>query len=557
MIQIKNAFSKGMKRWRGMNAIPPFYAWYMRNCRIDDGMVKNKIGADYAVTSTDTKHIQALLYYRLENTWLAIANGKLYKWVTSSPWTLVGLCWWYTDKDEYNMFTHGDFVLILSWQTHIYVYHQVYWLYQSSDPLGFNSWTWVLPPALNDWVSSLVEAYPRIWCAITWFTLIAWNSSVARKVLYISKPVTPTAPWNCYNFSTATTKYDIWENRYMNSIILALIPVQDNVYVFCENEIELIGRWTAQDTGSVVTLATQKIGSTDQIMNRRCWVAVGEKCFFFTKSKRAMAINYQPWIEFPTIAPISDDIQDWLDQNIGDDQANRLATAYYDRDEEHVEFHLVKEWGDSNTVPNVVLIYDLKSQSRSIDDDIAFQHLARGATNYSQTYWANGAHLYRDGYGESARGNRWQDATNTIYAINAQYNTPNIWLWTTEEKLFKWVIVRGGINAYCEITVDVYIDGILECTKSITSANIPTAEKSVIETWDPETYSNNEKIYPFELVLDQWMVRKKGKRIRIRITAKSSNDGEPGLDPYANRFYLDELRIDAVSTGNYELSDKF
>jgi hypothetical protein len=43
------------------------------------------------------------------------------------------------------------------------------------------------------------------------------------------------------------------------------------------------------------------------------------------------------------------------------------------------------------------------------------------------------------------------------------------------------------------------------------------------------------------------MLRKKGKRIRIKVTAQTG-----GME-----FYLDSLAIDAVATGEFELNDKF
>ena len=35
-----------------------------------------------------------------------------------------------------------------------------------------------------------------------------------------------------------------------------------------------------------------------------------------------------------------------------------------------------------------------------------------------------------------------------------------------------------------------------------------------------KSYSNSQKLYPFQFVADQWMIRIKGKRIRIQITCK-------------------------------------
>lgn len=331
----------------------------------------------------------------------------------------------------------------------------------------------------------------------------------------------------------------------MDSEVLALAPSMGNVFIFCEESIEIMGRETAQVSWSIVSLSTRKIWQADQIANKNLHATVGDKVFFFTKSKQIKTINYEPWIDNPEIGTISWDIQDWLDLNI--DSSQDLAFAYYDKQEEHVEFHLVKEWGSSTTMPDVVICFDLRTQSRYFDDDIGFSQIIRWWRGWNRTYASNAQHVYIDNESDT-RDNRRQDSTSTSLALNAEYNTPNISLWSSEEKLFKWFVITWGIDQNCSMEFKCYIDWNLILTKTIIDNNIPTAEKNVVDTWDPRSYATSQKIYPFEFVADQWMIRLKWKRIRIQIRCTSTS---------ANKFFLDWLWIDAVATGNFELNDKF
>lgn len=89
-----------------------------------------------------------------------------------------------------------------------------------------------------------------------------------------------------------------------------------------------------------------------------------------------MAINYTQGLEFPMLdTELSTPINDRLELNV--DNSQDKAYAYYDKTENHIEFHLIKEGGTSSSLPDLVVIYDLKSMSFYIDDDIAFQAIAR------------------------------------------------------------------------------------------------------------------------------------------------------------------------------------
>lgn len=548
MIQIKNAFSKWMMRWRGINKIPPFYAWFVRNMRIKDGVMTQKTWSVWYAPTPSARNVQAMIWYDLTSQLLCVAWWYLYRSAHTTSRVLIWSVWAYTTP--YTMFSYWDFVLILNWIDHMYIYHNLYWLYQQWT-WWFNNAVWVRPPQMNDWVSSIVEAYPLIGNKITWFSIVAWNNSVSKKVLFISKPVTPDAPWRCYDFWLWTWQdYDIWENRYMSSEILAIAPAMWNIYIFCRDSIEVMWRGTAETASSIVTLSTQVISEWDQIQWMNMFVAVDDIVFFWTKDHRIRTINYAPWLTNPVIGTISDPIDDWIKMNVKSSWRENLWFWVSHKWNQQVEFHFTSINASTN-YPDKVIIWDLKSQSWILDDDIAFNYCAYWQEERDVLYCANNTSVYAIWmkYDLTYQNRRKNSSANTV-AIQAQYNTPNISLWTSEEKLFRWFTITWWIDTSCEITFDCYIDWTLVFTKTITDNDIPTAQKEAVKTWDPTSYSNSQKFYPFEMVCDQSMLRIKGKRIRIQITCSSSSNS-------VGQFYLDWLWIDALGTWNYELSDKF
>ena len=141
-----------------------------------------------------------------------------------------------------------------------------------------------------------------------------------------------------------------------------------------------------------------------------------------------------------------------------------------------------------------------------------------------------------------------------------------------EMKLFSGVRLTGAINIHAgnsqtvnwttynwNFKVTVYIDWVQQCVKQLERQNIYDYYKRYqIEVWGPalEDYDpNNRKsvleydrlLFPLDLVLDQSMVRKKGKRLRVKIECST-----PGAD-----LYLSGLSIEATPLWHFDLADKY
>ena len=170
-----------------------------------------------------------------------------------------------------------------------------------------------------------------------------------------------------------------------------------------------------------------------------------------------------------------------------------------------------------------------------------------------------------------------EDSVITMHPIEFEYDTVNIGLTgkkfdVAEMKLFSGVRLTWAINIHAgnwitvnwteyswKFRVTVYIDGVQQCQKELERHNIyDYYKKYQIEVWgpsledyDPDNRLNvldyDRKLFPLDLVLDQSMVRKKGKRIRIKVECAT-----PGAD-----LYLSGLSIEATPLWHFDLADKY
>ena len=175
------------------------------------------------------------------------------------------------------------------------------------------------------------------------------------------------------------------------------------------------------------------------------------------------------------------------------------------------------------------------------------------------------------------------DIVIDVHPIEFEYDTVNIWLtWNkfdvAEMKLFSGLRLTWAINIHAwnwqtvyipeewkdvtydwKFTVTVYIDWVQQCQKKMERKDIYNYYKRYqievwwpnIEDYDPQSRYNLLKydryLFPFDLVLDQSMIRKKWKRIRVKIECAT-----PGAD-----LYLSGLSIEATPLWHFDLADKY
>ena len=177
----------------------------------------------------------------------------------------------------------------------------------------------------------------------------------------------------------------------------------------------------------------------------------------------------------------------------------------------------------------------------------------------------------------------WSNVNIDVHPIDFEYNTTNIGLVgkkteLAEMKLFSGARITWAINIHAGNTqtifnpetqqtetyeatfkVTVYIDWVKQCEKKLERQNIYDYYKRYqIEVWGPDLkdYDPTDRksvleydrlLFPMDLVLDQSMIRKKGKRIRLKIECSV-----PGAD-----LYLSWLAIQATQLWHFDLADKY
>lgn len=552
LIGIQWAFTKGMIDAKGRNKIPAYFAGYVRNARIRNWSITNRLWPRTRWNLWDAPIRQL---HRNDGELLGIAWGILYK-LYPYPVQVFGTVG--TPTQQYTMFSQGKYTIILNGTDAPRVYSRAIGLFNSAVNWWWpNSWPNSLPYG-NSWDPWLQNPEPLIGASITWFTLIAGNQSSNNHILYISKPVLPETPENAYNRSQTATasgvtwqiedqqSYDIWRNRHMTSEILGMVSNLDNVYVFCRESIEMISRNNVETFWSYYNLATIPIGDGDQLAGIHSACVAGQKVFFLTKSLHIKTIWYAEWKAYPLIGDLSDrqgqEIREFMRQNVDDDQ--RHAVAFFNKEQNTIEFHMRSN--DSNYENDITLIYDLVHDTFLVDNNKSYSCMARwghdGLRMYTWDFTTGQVYLdYIDRYDEVS--GWFQQATPF------EYDTPNISLGNpAKEKQFRWFTLCGAMNANTTLVITCYIDGREEFVKTISRNDIyPTELQALAIWWDEDSLPGQIKFHPFEYVADQGMLRKKGKRIRIKITAER----------IGQEFYLDSLWINAVATGNFELNDKF
>lgn len=551
LIEIDGAFSKGIIDAKGRNKIPAYFSGYVRNARIRNEAITNRRWP-LSITSLWDTPIRQLHWNDTEL--LAIAWWLLYR---ITPWPAAAIWVVGTATQQYQMISQGKYTIILTGTSAPFVYSRATWLFASDvTGAGPNSWPNTLPYG-NTADPGIQNPQPLIWASITGFTFIAGNQTSNNHILYISKPVLPEVPENSYNWSQIVSSingwqlddqqsYDVGRNRHMTSEILALANNLENVYIFCRESIEMISRNNVETFGSYINLATIPIGDGDQIAGVDSACTAGDKVFFITNSLQIKTIWYESWVAYPIIGNLSDrkgqEIRQFMRENLDDDQSH--SVAFFNKEQNIIEFHMRSR--DSNYENDITLIYDLVHQTFLVDNNKKYSCMTR---------WGSaGLRLYAWDF---LTGQIYLDYSETSDDLSGganeptpfERNSPNIALGNpAKEKQFRGFTLSWAMNSNTTIVITCYIDGREEFTKTIDHDDIyPTEDQAGNIWWSDDGQGWLSSFQPFEYVADQWMLRKKGKRIRIKVTAQTG-----GME-----FYLDSLAIDAVATGEFELNDKF
>ena len=603
---ISEAFTKGFVGGYNQIFTPTSYSNYLRNCRLENQWICMRDWFRIVTPLANLWYCMKLkaterFLYALILTW---QWAKLYKIIGSSAVYIQTVSSRWQLASDVDIVTVWELVIILSKWESIYRYHPDRWVHQvhmshypsldggTYPDTHYSASTWVY----YSWFVFLNEIDSESW-------------KPTNRVILSHEVNRDQDDWisNATNYSARTDADDliIPYKLILPSSVQAMVSTQQNLYIFCQESVQYLNREILSEYATTKTLRSLPLAAGNTLMNRNCCVAAGNYVFFMCKDKHVRSLWYTQGIYDPQIADLTDTqfwIQKRINDNISDNQYD--AFAFFNKQDYTVEFHL--NWIDGE---RYVLIRDLQHQQWLIDtwknfgamenyewerESTEDESVINGTVQTEPTSWV--AHVVawwnwdgRDGfyYQNEAKYDsvydadadywddtnyQWQPLYTKINPIEFEYNTVNIALGEVAEwKLFNWVRLTGAINMYVWNTdisydtntamfeVNVYVDGKQVCNKKIDRQQLyDTYQRLQIEVWWPETEPLNPEsarsiikyrklLFPIDLVLDQWMVRRKWKRIRVQIKSKT---------PWAD-LYLSWLSLRATPIGHFDLSDKF
>ena len=490
---IKLPFSKGMVTDYGAHLMPPEYSPYSKNVRIRNSTITRRKGYVKVASVNNNTPVNKLIS----------AQGKLFAVVGSTFYEVNVSTGVYTQKmtevwDDVHVVVFGNYIILCNWE---------------DDGRVFDIWDDVEVPMTHMYEN----AKPRFWESFQYATYLVWGGS-NKNMLYKSMewggakiewedPEDEWDPKNVYNYTGD------WTVRYeFKSDITGIVANREKLFVFTEDSIEVC--WTAESPWGYITLVFQPIAWTNVPANPNMIVKADDLIFFWTKDNMMKSIGYVSWISELVVWDVSytkDLSIKMFTDTLDEDQSD--AIWYYNRTEKTVHRHL-KQKGE--TTPNVVLVYDLNTQSFFIDTNKFF----KCQVNHGSQYYVGDAFvqtIYEDGIWDTDNWNPIQRERRTALLT---MGSPDY------RKEFRQVNVYWEKDDDVEISVYILVDGkevfewVIEPKWLPVSwtASKPLASKPIAFEYEQPTLKT------FEYLVSKGFLRHQGKNIQIIFRGESTWD---------------------------------
>lgn len=331
---------------------------------------------------------------------------------------------------------------------------------------------------------------------------LAWWKDKSN-ILYMSRAGSKASPTNILDFSGSGS-----DALYFKSKIMWLSATREQLFVFTEDSIEII---SYAESGGTMTMISVPIAWSNQPANPRMVVKTDDLVFFWTKDNQMKSLNYMQWVTERVVGDVSHrpnlsikDFTDTLDEN------QSTSFGYYDRAEKTIHWHLRQKW---EPMPNVVLIYDVNTDSFFIDTNKYFNCVA----GHNNRYYAGssfGTIIYQDNNWPTDDGQpiEWQRKSALLSVGSPDYR-----------KEFRWVNVYWEKEDDVEIMVTVLVDGLTAFNGVIQAWQESISWYATTPIWESlvafETQSSS--LRPFEYVITRGNMRARGKNIQIVFNGNS------------------------------------
>lgn len=469
-------FSKWIVMDKGVHLMPAQYTPYAKNIRIESWTTTKRKWYVRVVSSNDNEHF----IDNMISDWTylyALSDNKLYKVDFNTALTMTRYTESTFDADVY-LLRYWKYLFFLSENTNKWYY------------LDTSAWTW--------WALTITDnAKFRFWEVYKQQVYLAWWGSYSN-VLYGSRSWSYEHPENILDFD-----WDGSQAIYFKSKIMWLAAIREQLFVFTEDTIEIL--WQSEAEWGIIADYSIPIAWSNQPVNPKMVVKADDMVFFWTKENQMKSLNYMQWVTETVVWDISHrqnlSIKDFT-ETLDEDQSTSFW--YYNRNTKTVHWHLRQRW---EPVPNIVLVYDVNTDSFFIDTNKYFKCVAEHKNKY---YWGSvfWAIIYQD--------NTWP--TDDWVAIEWQRDTAIFTVWSpVYRKEFRQLNIYWEKDDDVDINVSVLIDwkNVFDWTIKASWWWISWFWSEWIATTPIAFETEKSTIKPFEYVITRWNLRSRGKNIQV------------------------------------------
>ena len=485
---LKAPFSKWIVMDKGVHLMPEQYTPESKNIRIKNATTTKRKWYVRVVSSNDSDHFIDNMISNGDDLF-ALSDNKLYKVDFNSELTMT----------RYTSLTFDDDVSLLRYWKYLFFLSENtakgYYLDTSTG-------TW--------WALTITDnAYFRFWEVYKESVYLVWWSTKSN-ILYKSWDITVENPENALNFNWISANIGSRQMTF-RSKIMWLAAIREQLFIFTEDSIEIL--WTGQ-SWDIATITSVPIAWSNQPVNPKMVVKADDLVFFRTKENQMKSLNYMQWVTETVVGDVSHrqnlSIVDFID-TLDEDQSTSFW--YYNRNEKTVHWHLRQKW---EPIPNVVLVYDVSTDSFFIDTNKYFRCVAE----HNNKYYAGSSFstiVYED--------NIWP--TDDWVAIERMRKTALLSIGSpVYRKEFRQLNIYGEKDDDVDIKVDVQVDSQTVFNGTINASGGSISWFASDSIWSDMVAFETEwwGLKPFEYVITRGNLRARGKNIQVVFSGNSNGD---------------------------------
>lgn len=523
---LKAPFSKWIVMDKGVHLMPEQYTPYAKNIRIKNGTTTRRLWYSRVVekwvytepvteTETETETAtetatETVTETETETETEVEVTDKYIDNMVSDGDNLYAVCDWSLYKVNFDTEMTMQKATAATFSSDVFILK--YWKYLFFLDENTAKWysldTTQIDPSSTAWGTALTvweDAYFRFWDVYKQNVYLAWGKDKSN-ILYMSRAGSKDNPTNILDFSGTGS-----DALYFKSKIMWLSATREQLFVFTEDSIEII---SYAESGGTLTMTSVPIAWSNQPANPKLVVKTDDLVFFWTRDNQMKSLNYMQWVTDRVVWDVSHrpnlSIKDFTD-TLDEDQSTSFG--YYNRGEKTIHWHLRQKW---EPMPNVVLVYDVNTDSFFLDTNKFFRCVAGHNNRYyaGSSFWTI---IYEDNHWNTDDGLpiEWQRKSALLSVGSPDYR-----------KEFRQVNVFGEKDDDVDIMVTVLVDWQTAFNWVIQASGGALSWLASNLVWaDPIAFETQASwLQPFEYVITRGNMRARWKNIQIVFNGSSKWD---------------------------------